>query len=199
MRKLIFAAALAAISIPAHAVGDSWVTVGNLNRRTCPMPTCGIVGMLKFREKAVILEEKGGWARITKYYNASCVNGISQYVDSGNGKCESSNGINNGQLAEWVASKHLSPDRPEDPAANAPASYVLVKGSDDFRIYKDAFAKAANKLIASGRCSAGDFQEMGGWMKSSNHRSKPIYFTYCGGMHSSNKVYLNAATSEITR
>lgn len=199
MKKLILAAALAAIAIPAHAARDGWVTVDNLNRRTCPMPTCGVVGMLKFREKATILEEKGGWARITKYYDASCVNGISQYVDSGNRKCESSNGINNGQFAEWVASKYLSPNRPADPAANAPANYALVKGSDDFRIYKDAFAKAADKLIASGRCSAGDFREMGGWMKSSNHRSKPIYFTYCGGMRSGNKVYLNAATGEIMR
>lgn len=199
MRNLILVAALAAISVPAHAARDVWVTVDNLNRHTCPMPTCGVVGALKFREKATILEEQSGWARITKYYDALCVNGISQYVDSGNRKCESSNGINKDQFAEWVTSKYLSPNRPEDPAAHAPANYALVKGSDDFRIYKDAFAKAADKLIASGKCSAGDFREMGGWMKSSNHRSKPIYFTYCGGMRSSNKVYLDAATGEITR
>jgi hypothetical protein len=83
MRKLILAAAIATISIPAYAASDGWVTVDNLNRRTCPAPTCGVVGVLKFREKATILEKKGGWARITKYYDASYVNGISQYVDTG--------------------------------------------------------------------------------------------------------------------
>lgn len=199
MKKLILVATLAALSVPAHAARDGWGTVDNLNRRTCPAPKCGVVGALKFREKATILEEKDGWVRITKYYDASCVNGISQYVDSGNKKCVSSNGINNGEFAEWVYAKYLSSTRPADPAANTPASYALVKGSDDFRIYKDAFDKAADQLITSGKCSAGDFREMGGWMKSSNHRSKPIYFTYCGGMRSSNKVYLNAATGEITR
>ncbi len=199
MKRLVLVATLATLSVPAHAARDGWVTVDNLNRRTCPAATCGVVGVLKFREKATILEEKGGWARITRYYDASCVNGISQYVDSGNGKCVAANGITNGEFAEWVSAKHLSPTRPADPAASAPANYALVKGSDDFRIYKDAFAKAADQLIASGQCSAGDFREMGGWMKSSNHKSKPVYFTYCGGMRSSNKVYLNAATGEITR
>ena len=199
MKRLIVVAALAAFSIPAHAARDGWVTVDNLNRRTCAASTCGVVGVLKFREKATILEEKAGWARISKYYDASCVNGVSQYVDSSNRKCVPSNGIKNGRLAEWVASKYLSSTRPADPAANAPASYALVKGSDDFRVYKDTFAKAADKLIASGKCSAGDFREMGGWWKSSNHKSKPIYFTYCGGMHISNKVYLNAANGKIMR
>ena len=199
MRKLVLAVALVATSIPAHAANGGWVTVDNLNRRTCPMLTCGVVGVLKFREKATILEEKGGWARITQYYDALCVNGISQYVDNGNRKCVSSNGIKNSQFAEWVAAKYLSPSRPKDSAVNTPANYALVKGSDDFRRYKDAFSKAADKLIASGRCSAGDFREIGGWMKSSNHRSKPIYFTYCGGMRGSNKVYLNTATGEIMR
>ncbi|WP_089728384.1 SH3 domain-containing protein [Candidatus Thiosymbion oneisti] len=199
MKRLILVAALVALTMPAYAARDGWVTVDNLNRRTCPASTCGIVGVLKFREKATILEEKAGWARITKYYDASCVNGLSHYVDSSNKKCVSSNGINNGKFAEWVSAKYLSSTRPPDPAATASANYALVKGSDDFRIYKDAFAIVADQLIASGKCSANDFREMGGWMKSSNHRSKPIYFTYCGGMRSSNKIYLNAATGEIMR
>ncbi len=199
MKKLFVTAVLMALSIPAYAEPDAWVTVDNLNRRTCPASSCGIVGALKFREKATVLEEKNGWARITKYYDAACSNGASRYVDSGNNKCTSSNGINNGSFAEWVSVKYLSTTRPADPAANASGDYSWVKGSDDFRIYKDAFAKAASKLIASGRCSAGDFREMGGWMKSSNHRNKPIYFTYCGGMRSSNKIYLDAATGEVMR
>ena len=199
MKRLILIATLATLSIPAYAARDSWVTVDNLNRRTCPSSHCGVVGVLKFREKATILEQKNGWARITKYYDASCVNGISRYVDSGNRQCVSGNGINNGTFAEWVSAKYLSPTRPVDPAASAPANYTLVKGSDDFRFHKDTVAKAADTLIASGRCSAGDFNDVGGWMKSSSHRNKPIYFTYCGGMRSANKVYLNAGTGEVMR
>jgi len=195
MKRLILVAELVALIVPAYAARDGWVTVDNLNRRTCPTSTCGIVGVLKFREKATILEEKASWARITKYYDASCVNGFSHYVDSSNKKCVSSNG----KFSEWVSVKYLSSTHPPDPAATASVNYALVKSSDDFRIYKDAFAISADQLITSGKCSANDFREMGGWMKSSNHRSKPIYFTYCGGMRSSNKVYLNSATGEIMR
>ena len=66
--------------------------------------------------------------------------------------------------------------------AMAAEDYSLVSGSDDFMIYKDAFAKAASELIFSGQCSKQDFREMGGWVKSMNHKNGPIYFTYCGGM-----------------
>lgn len=40
---------------------------------------------------------------------------------------------------------------------------------------------------------------MGGWVKSSNHRNQPIYFTYCGGSTVANRLYLNAETGEIFR
>jgi hypothetical protein len=199
MKIVIMAIAFLSLSITAHAKHDGWVTVDNLNRRTCPASTCGVVGVLKYREKVTILEEKDGWARISNYYDASCNNGLSEYVDSGNKKCVASNGIKNGMFAEWVSAQYLSSTRPADPAENASADYDLVRGSDDFRIYKDTFSKAAEKLIASGRCSAKDFKDMGGWMRSNTHGSKPIYFTYCGGMRSSNKVYLNAATGEVSR
>lgn len=57
----------------------------------------------------------------------------------------------------------------------------------------------AQELIAAGTCKASDFQEMGGWVKSSDRGSKPVYFTYCGGMRIQNRLYLNAATGEIFR
>jgi hypothetical protein len=73
-------------------------------------------------------------------------------------------------------------------------NYVaLVKGSDDYNLYKKIFASSAKKLIKSGKCDANDFAEMGGWIKSSNYLVKPIYFTYCGGMRNENKLYLNRA------
>lgn len=199
MGRRLLAATLAAISLAARAAPDTWVTVDNLNRRTCPASTCGVVGQLIFREKATVLEQRGGWARITEYYDPACIDGISKYVDSGNEKCVAANGISDGKLAEWVATKYLSRTRPEDPARNAAAKYDLVMHSDDFRLHKDAFAEAANKLIEAGRCSRRDFNEMGGWMKSNDYRNQPVYFTYCGGMRLSNKIYLNAATGEILR
>jgi len=195
MKKGVVIAVLAGLVAPSYAAQGGWVTVDNLNRRTCPSSDCGVVGSLMFREKARALEEVNGWVRISKYYDALCKNGKSQHVDAGNKNCEASNGINDGKLAEWVYSKYLSATRPADPAATASADYDLVKGSDDFRVHKDAFASAANQLVASGKCTAKDFRDMGGWLKSTNQKTKPVYFTYCGN----DQFYLNAATGTITQ
>lgn len=73
----------------------------------------------------------------------------------------------------------------------------IIESSNDVERYRDEFTLAAATLVEDGRCSVNDFVEMGGWMKSSNHKSQPIYFTYCGGMRISNRIYLNAATGEI--
>ena len=187
------------ISEPASTEKALWVTSDRLNRRSCPNEKCGSVGQLFFRESATVYEEKNGWARITKYYDANCQSGKSLYVDSGNAKCTKENGITDGQFAEWVSTAHLSATQPPDPAANASGDYALVKSSDDYRKYKDIFAQSAKALIGDGTCSASDFQEMGGWMKSITHRNKPIYFTYCGGMTLQNKVYLDASSGQTFR
>lgn len=199
MGKMIFIFVFLSMSALVYAENPAWVTVDNLNRRTCPSSSCGIVGVLKYREKAIIFEENNSWSRISKYYDAACNNGVSLFVDSGNNKCNLRNGISNGTFAEWVSSKYLSTNRPASPAANASGNYALIKGSDDYRIYKEAFVKAASGLISSGKCTENDFRQTGGWVKSSNYRSKPIYFAYCGGMRLQNKIYLNAATGAIMR
>lgn len=153
-----------------------------------------------YREQAVVHEKKGGWGRVSKYYDASCKNGISEYVDSGNARCSTANGITNGKFAEWVSLDYLAANRPPDPGAGAAGFEKLVSGSDDYRKYKSAFVKAAQNLIAAGRCTADDFKQMGGWVKSTTtYRNKPVYFTYCGGMTLSNRIYLNAATGDIFR
>ena len=76
-----------------------------------------------------------------------------------------------------------------------PGSEALVAGSDDFARYRNALTVAAESLIKQKRCTENDFREMGGWLKSSNHRNEPIYFTYCGN----DRLYLNAETGEIFR
>lgn len=176
-----------------------WVTSERLNRRTCPSETCGIVGQFFFREGTLILERRDGWARVTEPYDASCVGGRSEYVDSGNATCDGPNGIADGQFSEWVSAQLLAEDRPPDPAAGASGLEELVAGSDDFARYRTAFATAAETLIQQRRCSERDFRDMGGWVKSSNHRNQPIYFTYCGGSTVANRLYLNADTGEVFR
>jgi zinc-ribbon domain len=194
------AATMAEAPVQTESVVKYWVTVDRLNRRTCPSPACGIVGQLFFREAATVYEQSGGWARISNYYSASCVNGRSEYVDSGNSRCTRDNGIVDGKFAEWVSAEFLSQNRPPDPAAGATGIEALVAGSDDYRIYKAAFVRAAQSLISSGQCSEADFREIGGWWKSTEqHRDQPIYFTYCGGFTLAYRLYLNAETGEIFR
>lgn len=174
-----------------------WVTSERLNRRTCASDRCGVVGQLFFREGVTLHEERDGWARITQPYDASCAGGRSEYVDKGNAACDPANGITNGQFAEWVSTVYLSETRPPDPAAGAAGIEALVAGSDDFAQYRTAFAEAAQSLITQRRCAERDFRDMGGWVKSTNHRNQPIYFAYCGGAAVANRLYLNADTGEI--
>ncbi|MEG8222247.1 hypothetical protein OSJ57_16695 [Sphingomonas sp. HH69] len=123
---------------------------------------------------------------------------MSEYVDAGKNTCTTDNGIINGRFAEWVPMSALSKNRPADPAANATGSEYLVAQSDDFKRYRDAFTEVATKLIADGRCTPADFEYQGGWMKSVNqYRDEPVYFTYCGGMISENKIYMNAESRQV--
>ena len=102
------------------------------------------MGQFFFREGVTIHERRSGWARVTQPYDASCANGRSEYVDTGNAACDPANGITDGRLVEWVSAKYLSEDRPPDPAADASRVEELVTGSDDFARYRTAFAEAAN-------------------------------------------------------
>ena len=74
-----------------------------------------------------------------------------------------------------------------------------IKLSDDFVTHREAFAKAAASLIQSGTCSLEQLRENGGWVKSHNHKSEPVYFTYCGASHVSNRIYLNVSTGKTFR
>lgn len=74
----------------------------------------------------------------------------------------------------------------------------LVSASDDYSIYRSEFEKGARELIAQGKCTAEDFREMGGWVKSTTtYQNRPVYFTYCGGMTVSNRIYLDASNGRI--
>ena len=184
---------------PVSEPSRMWVAGERLARRTCPSEGCGIVGQYFFREAADVIETRDGWARVTQPYDASCNNGRSEYVDEGPADCTAANGITDGRFAEWVRLDGLVAARPADPAEGATGFAALVGASDDFQRYGEAFAKAAQELIEARRCTAGDFRENGGFVKSSNHRNEPIYFIYCGGATVGNRLYLNAATGEVFR
>ena len=125
-----------------------WVVVDRTERHTCPSSKCGVAGKLFFREGVDFLEKKGEWVRITEPYSASCVGGESEYIKEGNKSCTRKNGIVNGKFSEWVKLSDLSSERPSDPAENASRNDTLIKGSDDYRIYKKEFSSAARKLSA---------------------------------------------------
>ncbi len=74
----------------------------------------------------------------------------------------------------------------------------LIKDSDDYSRYSQAFSVAAKTLINDGRCKVSDFKDMGGWVKSSTtYKNQPIYFTYCGGMMLKNRIYLDTSNGRI--
>lgn len=181
MKKFTLAIFIAFFTILfAHAEaispGDYYVTSNKLNVRLEPDKTGKITNTLYKRQKVEVFQVKDGWARISRYYDGG-VEGVS------------------GEVARWVFAKYLSTNRPAEEQVsnlNSPVAKA-IKSSDDFLKYQSVFVSASEKLIKYGKCSLGDFKEIGGWWRSTNHKPKPVYFTYCGGMTKSNRIYLNAA------
>lgn len=76
----------------------------------------------------------------------------------------------------------------------------LVAGSDDLSKYQTNFIKASKLLIQKGGCTRENLVRNGGWYKSTTtYKNEPVYFTYCGDMHISNRIYLNAETENLFR
>lgn len=196
MRTKMLMMALLFSASGALAEAQMWVNVDTLNRRTCPSTSCGVVGKTFFREAVTVHETKGDWARITKYYDASCSAGRSRYVDTGNADCSPANGIEGGRFAEWVSVKMLSSTRPADPGANASGVAKLVAKSDHFNRYERQFVQAAEKLLASGECTERDFLDMGGWVTSTN-KGSGVYFTYC--RNGQDRIYLDVSSGRTFR
>lgn len=175
-----------------------FVNVERVQRRTCPDIACGDVGGIAERQLVEALERRDGWVRITKLYDASCKNGVSEYVDAGKATCTTDNGIVLGKFAEWVPMSALSAERPADSAQTATGDEAMIAQSDDFKRYRTVFTEVAQRLVTDGRCTKAEFVEQGGWVKSvTQYKAAPVYFTYCGGMTSANKIYMNAETGQI--
>ena len=100
---------------PVNAESRMWIDSDASKRRTCPSFECGIIGRFFFRETVVVYETEDGWSRVSEYYSAGCSDGRSAFVDSGRDDCAESNGIRNGEFAEWVRTDFLAATRPDNP------------------------------------------------------------------------------------
>lgn len=73
-----------------------------------------------------------------------------------------------------------------------------IAKSDDYDMYRSEFMEAARSLLASRRCGRYEMTQYGGFVKAQgNNKTLPIYFTYCGGSHLDNRIYLNISTGDI--
>ena len=182
---------------PSLAADKYWVTADLLNIRACPSTDCTIVGQLFYREEVTVYEERGGWARISKNHDTSCRDEEGDSTSASGATCSASDGKDDSDIVEWVALKHLAATRPAHPGDGEEGIAKVVSDSDDFGKYRSAFVKATEELVSSGRCMLDDFRQMSGWLKSTTtYRDRPVYFTYCGGLTLSNRIYLDAATGQ---
>ena len=157
---------------------DYYVSADRLSVRLGPSGNSIITNTLNKNQKIEVFEIKNGWARISKYYD---------------GKVEGKNG----EVARWVSARHLSKSKSADNFMNNTPLEKSIKSSDNYAEHRDNFINISIELINSGTCSLADYKEQGGWVRSSSHKPKPIYFTYCGGISKNNKVYINAKTGKI--
>lgn len=162
----------------AISPGDYYVSANRLSVRLAPNSNAPITNTLNRKQKVQVFEVNNGWARVSKYYN---------------GVVEGSSG----QFARWVSAPYLSSSKPTDNYSSNTPLEKAIKGSDNYSLYRENFINLSQQLIDKGRCSIADYKEMGGWSRSSNHKPKPIYFTYCGGFSKNNKVYINAEKGKI--
>lgn len=162
--------------------GKYYVSVEKTDERLEPAASGKSTNVLRKRQAVDVLEVKGGWARVTKFYDGG-VEGVT------------------GQVARWVAVKDLSATRPAEETAkkDEPEIAKLLTSSDDFARHRKVFIKASQELIDRKRCTAQDFKDIGGWSKSTNFANRPVYFMYCGGMTKANRVYVDASTGETFR
>ncbi len=155
-----------------------YVSSETVDVRLAPNNASKVTNTLYKRQKVDVFEVKDGWGRISKYYDGS------------------SEGLG-GAVARWVLMEDLvgAPINNLPPIdQNTSELELSIRASDNFSTYQDAFIRASRRLLDDGRCVLDDFKEMGGWVRSSNYKPEPVFFTYCGGVRKNKRIYLNAKT-----
>lgn len=150
---------------------DAYVKTNTTFEYLYPSLSSKITNTLRIGQKVEVLEEKNGFARVSRFYN-----GDSEQVS--------------GEVARWVALKDLSLKNETPNIEINTELEKAISSSDDFHLYKDKFISHSQSLINKGKCTIADFKEMGGWLKSTSGGINS-YFTYCGGSSIQNKVYID--------
>ncbi|MGR5219444.1 hypothetical protein ACPV4B_04345 [Vibrio parahaemolyticus] len=143
---------------------------------TQPDMTSASDGVAYYGEKLEVMERQGDWIRIAPIYQ------LEEGAE---------------EVSQWLNAATLS-DQPVALNGEAWLNVLTeyVDTSDDFIRFQDVFLQASTALIKENRCRLSDFKEVRGWIKSINF-SDNVYFTYCGGIDTKNKVYLNVASGEV--
>ena len=175
-KKRILFIAMILVSSDSYAenVFSAYVFIDELNVRLSPSTSGTITNKLYYGQRVDVFGIRAGWVRISNFYPSSI------------------EGKGDTLVSRWVDAKYLHDSKPKERAGSfsLPSNRLAraTKGSDDFHKHGKKFYKAAENLISQKKCSFGDFEEMGGWVKSTSH--KGLYFTYCGGMAPSKRIYL---------
>jgi hypothetical protein len=177
MLKKMIVLTMLFIGVLMHAQ-SMYVISEDLNVRLSPSKYGKKTSVLLKGQRVDVYEIENGWARVTEYYD-----GYSEGV--------------NGRVARWVYAKNLSTTKPKKKVikSNSPVAKAL-EASDDYEKYHESFISRSEQLIKNGTCTIKDFNDQGGWARSTT-RGKGVYFTYCGGMRLSNKVYINVITGNF--
>jgi hypothetical protein len=110
LRALAVAVTACGVLAPASAQERMMIHADEAWRRTCPSEQCGIVGRFFSGESVPVYESANGWSRVSRYYTAGCHDGRSAFVEVGHDQCTKTNGIVQGEFAEWVKSAFLAQD-----------------------------------------------------------------------------------------
>lgn len=133
---------------------DYYVLSDRLNVRSYPENDSLIRSVLRKGDKVVSQEVKGEWVRISGY----------MVHDSGR------------DVADWVHLDYLSTTKPVITAEEKQKTFAaLIKKSDDMLTHQAQFIIATEKLIDDGQCTFEDFELVGGWIRSINYKTEPVY------------------------
>ncbi len=179
MLKKTVVLAMLLIGVLSYAQ-SMYVTSEDLNVRLSPSKYGKKTSVLLKGQRVDVYEIEDGWARITEYYDGY-FEGVSERV------------------ARWVYAKSLSSIKPKKKVIKSNSSVAkALEASDDYEKYHESFISTSEQLIKNGTCTITDLKNQGGWTRSTT-RGKGVYFTYCGGMKLSNKVYINVITGKVSK
>lgn len=128
-------------------------------------------------EKVRLLEKKNGWGRVSAYF---------VYEQGGP------------EIAEWIPLDGLVEQAPVITVEERKKTIQgYIAASDDLVQFEEMFLTTTDKLLNDGSCSPVDFEELGGWVKSTKYADRDVYFIYCGGLKLADKIYLDVRTGEV--